>query len=140
MSYRRRSVQQLVVPYPFLNDPTNLAILGIENKYKPIPEAVETGQWYLVSEPTPITVLANKTLIVVRTVNNRQRLFWEEAGIQTQEQLAADDYVLIYDGNLPVVTIAGFVLMSLGDRSSAVVNNGLLQFPTNIRFNFTASE
>lgn len=137
-NYRRRT-EQIVIPYPYLTETTDLAVSGISNVSRPPPSTLANRQWYTVPTNTTVTVASGTVFVLVREQGNVQRLFWEEAGTTTTVNVLTGDHFVLVPNSLPVITIAGFDLMALGDRDSTSSNNGLLQFPANIKFRFTES-
>lgn len=138
-NYRRRT-EQIIIPYPYLTETTDLAVSGISNSSRSPPATLANNQWYTVPTNTTVTVASDTVIVIVRDIGNVQRLFWEEAGSTgTTENVVEGDHFVLVPNGLPVITIAGFDLMALGDRTNANTNNGLIQFPTNIKFRFTES-
>lgn len=139
MNYRRRE-KTVVVPYPYLTEDTVLAIQGIESVSTPLVAEIELNKWYTVPANATATVRAGKTIVIIRVVGDVQRIYWDCAGTTPDTvNVLAGDHILIYDGLLVPITIAGFPAFALGDQSVAVINNALIQLPANIRFVFTES-
>lgn len=139
-SRRHQEPVRIVVPYPFLNEPTALAVKGVSNTSIPFPQGeLQAGQWYTVQNDSTVTIPSNRVVIAVREVGNYQRMFWEEVGTQVTYPVKANDHILIASGTLPIITIAGFDLMTLGDISSLAGNNSLVQFSSSIKFPFVES-
>lgn len=139
-NYHRRT-EPVIIPYPYLTETTELGVSGVSNTSRPLPSTLSNDQWYLVSSNTSISVASGIVVLLVRVVDNAQHLFWEETAAPSSVALQQGDHVLLHplSSSLPIITIAGFDLMALGDRTSTSTNNSVIIFPTNIKFRFTES-
>ena len=137
MNYRRRT-EPIIIPYPYLTETTDLAVSGVSNVSIPVPSSTSLNQWYTASANTTITLSGGVTILSVRVQDGSQAIRWEQSGTGTTETIEAGDHFVIVSG-LPLITIAGFDLMALGDRYSMGTNNGVILFPSNIGFRFIES-
>lgn len=139
MNYRRKP-DQVVIPYPYLTEPTNLSIAGISNTYTNLPAQFSANTWYFVQANQTITVPANHTLVIVReSSDNVQNVLWTTApsGSTLQVNLQANDFVLVYAGGNVPIEIAGFETLYLVDVADQYEIRTYISFKSNIRFRFT---
>lgn len=139
MNYRRRRTpEQVIVPYPFLSEGAELRIGSTPNIYTELPDTGgDLNQWYKVVNARNITIPANHIGIIVRPTETTQLLIWDSTADDAQVRACQiGDYVLVRAGRLAPVSIAGFTAFQIGDDSGTITSPSFIRFPSNLVFPF----
>lgn len=144
MNYRRRRTpEQVIVPYPFLNEGAELRVENRASTYIELPDTGgDLNQWYRVVNARNITIPAGCIGVIVRPTETTQLLIWDSAPADAAQVRACQvgDYVIVLESQLAAIYIAGFIAFQIGDQSGAITSPSFIRFPSNLQFVFRAAE